>query len=84
MSPGRQFLIYKCIVLIEKFVSIWRVCRSGGRSKNVGVQDSNQLSISVSVTDQGKFFTMSTEFDEKKNQIEALIALITKMALIFT
>ena len=33
---------------------------------------------------QSKFFIMSTEFDKKEIPIEALIALITKMALIFT
>ena len=30
-----------------------------------------------------KFFIMSTEFDKKTFQIEAIIALITKMAMIF-
>ena len=32
----------------------------------------------------GKFFNMSTEFGKKKILFEAVIALITKMALIFS
>ena len=36
------------------------------------------------VTAVGKFFIMSTVFDKKTFQIEAMIALITKMVLIFS